>query len=40
MRHIEDIKMVRMLISEECIKCRQKAKMMELYLKAREKYEV
>jgi hypothetical protein len=32
--------MTRMLISEECIKCRQKAKMMAIYVEARKEYDV
>lgn len=32
--------MTRMLISEECIKCRQKAKMMSMYVEARKEYDV
>jgi hypothetical protein len=29
--------MRRMLVSEECIRCRQKAKLMELYMKDKKK---
>jgi hypothetical protein len=32
--------MRRMLVSEECIRCRQKAKMWAMYVEARKEYEV